>query len=298
MDRSVAKARPSFEHLQPRTSRMLPITKPTFDLSAHFQRCASATRNVQLRGRLLASEARVVEDSVKYDEAGQNGTIFSMVNSPPASASDAELTDLYSRSMVRRNSPGRSTYDALTHAAPYGICPLCGQRPVSSLDHYLPKEHFPKLAVSPVNLVPSCMDCNHLKRSFVPASASEQLLHPYFDHDISDHWLKADVTHDTGQAVVNFHADPPIAWGQPRSARLLNHFSRMELASLYSIYGTSELELARVSINRILESGTSIDVARHFHDCWLDRFQVNKNSWQAATYAAFSVDVRICSGEF
>jgi hypothetical protein len=277
---------------------MLPITKPDFDLSAHFQRCANSTRDAQLKARLLASEPIVVDQFNRYEVAGQNGTFFSLQNPQPAIASDEELTDLYSRSMVRKNSPGRPTYDALKHAAPYGICPLCGQRPVSSLDHYLPKDRFPKLSVTPINLVPSCMDCNHIKKSFVPANASEQLLHPYFDHDLTDHWLQASVTHNAGAATVNFYVAPPAAWQQQKSTRLRNHFNRMNLASLYSMYGTLEIEIARVSISRILSEGTPAEVARHLHECWHDRFQVNKNSWQAATYWALSMDAKICSGEF
>ena len=63
--------------------------------------------------------------------------------------------------MVRKNGPGRATYDLLKLSAKGGFCPLCGQRNVSTLDHYLPKESYPDLSILPINLVRACSDCNY-----------------------------------------------------------------------------------------------------------------------------------------
>jgi hypothetical protein len=41
-----------------------------------------------------------------------------------------------------------------------GRSPFCGVGHGSALDHNLPKTKFPQLLVVPLNLVPSCKNCN------------------------------------------------------------------------------------------------------------------------------------------
>ena len=53
------------------------------------------------------------------------------------------------------------------------VCPYCnrnfiysaGDRRICQFDHYYPKEHYPFLAISFYNLIPSCASCNFNKKS-------------------------------------------------------------------------------------------------------------------------------------
>jgi len=58
-------------------------------------------------------------------------------------------------------------------------CPICdcsfGYSQVT-LDHILPKSKFPIYAITPINLVPTCHNCNIRKGTKVPS----KVLHPYF----------------------------------------------------------------------------------------------------------------------
>ena len=54
-------------------------------------------------------------------------------------------------------------------------CPICEQnRPNMTIDHVLPKSKFSQYTVTPVNLVPMCLDCNKSKGD------SEIFFHPYY----------------------------------------------------------------------------------------------------------------------
>src|SRR6266446_4463738 len=57
--------------------------------------------------------------------------------------------------------------------------------------HHLPKSRYPDLSVSPINLVPCCMDCNTNKRAIFPTSGQEETLHPYYDNFEGEKWLQA-----------------------------------------------------------------------------------------------------------
>jgi len=98
-----------------------------------------------------------------------------------------------------------------------GVCPYC-DGPLTAgrakLDHFLPKENFPFLSVTPDNLVPACTDCNSIQikgrkvpLSQPPANAAADWFHPY--HRCAD-----------GAFTVGFL--PPRANDEPRSVTLTN----------------------------------------------------------------------------
>jgi len=66
-------------------------------------------------------------------------------------------------------------------AAARGRCLLCGVSQPKTIDHFLPKESWPALAIFVLNLVAVCADCNRNKGSIANAAAGEQFVHPYFD---------------------------------------------------------------------------------------------------------------------
>ena len=77
-----------------------------------------------------------------------------------------------------------------------GKCPICGIGPVSNLDHYLAKSLYPTYAITPINLVPECRDCNFNKRDTLIKSATDSPLHPYYDEIDNRIWLVAELVKD------------------------------------------------------------------------------------------------------
>ncbi|TGA97710.1 hypothetical protein E4665_11460 [Sporolactobacillus shoreae] len=67
---------------------------------------------------------------------------------------------VYTQKMVPKSQLGRPYYDLFLSLPPNEKCPYCGQKKVSTLDHFLPKSVYTPLIVTPTNLVPSCKDCN------------------------------------------------------------------------------------------------------------------------------------------
>ncbi|OYQ77020.1 hypothetical protein B9T12_09700 [Wohlfahrtiimonas chitiniclastica] len=63
------------------------------------------------------------------------------------------------------------------------VCPSCGElgRP-RTLDHYLPKDKFPELAVLLLNLTPMCDWCQGEKLAeYMTDDGKKRYIHPYFD---------------------------------------------------------------------------------------------------------------------
>jgi hypothetical protein len=266
-------------------------------VNALYAACAAATNDNALRTRLLGYQPRVVAAAQNYLAAGAIPEFHTLARTA-STAADLELRGLYNRTMVRKGGPGRATYDLLKLSATGGICPLCGQRNVSTLDHYLPQESYADFAILPLNLVPTCSDCNRVKHKFFPAHAAEQLLHPYFDRLPNGVWLHATVVYEANTPVLTFAADPPAAWNADLRTRVAAHFDRLDLATLYSIHGTREVPMIRSRLQKLLESRGPDAVRDHLQEEANTRHAEDANSWQAAAYKALASEHRFWNGDF
>lgn len=64
-------------------------------------------------------------------------------------------------------------------------CAMCGSLSCGTLDHILPKEHFPEFSLYSKNLVPACL-CNSKRGSEFKSNDGARVLHPYFDTILSE----------------------------------------------------------------------------------------------------------------
>ncbi|MGW0710510.1 HNH endonuclease [Streptomyces sp. NPDC002643] len=194
--------------------------------------------------------------------------------------------------MAKIGRPGRAIYDELKMAAV--VCPLCGHREVTTLDHHLPKSVFPLLAVTPANLIPCCSDCNRTKQSAAPNQAEEQTLHPYFDNIDDEQWLAAEVLQGAPTAL-RFFVHPPRGWSDDLRARVIHHFETLGLADLYGAQGATELAGNAYALQRSFEAGGAGAVRDYLQlqaESWNRRW---RNHWKGAAYMALAASDWFCT---
>lgn len=192
---------------------MWSISPPKVSAEEAFSKCISRVRDESLAQRLSSAKPSIVESAHRYDHAARNKKLHEISTSqivPPDITVD-EMRKVYSQRMVKDDAPGRYIYDKIIASAPGGKCPLCMQRFVSTLDHHLPKTQYPALAVTPLNLVPACFDCNKAKHDAVPLSEEEVPLHPYYDELGEDIWLSATVV-ESRPSALRFRVERPDVW--------------------------------------------------------------------------------------
>lgn len=209
----------------------------------------------------------------------------------------AEMGSVYTRHLVAKGSPGRFVYDRLLEAPPHGICPFCGQRTVSTLDHYLPKAYFSPLVVAPLNLVPACSDCNKAKSDFSPSCAEDQHPHPYFDNFDDECWLVARVIEDRPPGLA-FSCATPDSWSAVKAARIKHHFGTLNLGALYGAHAAEELVNLRGSLQLIYPREGDEGVRNHLWTVAEGRRAAHMNSWQTAMYTALCLSDWYCAGGF
>jgi hypothetical protein len=275
---------------------VIKLEKPTQEAGSVFSACITRVRIEELKTRLANVTQVVVDAANEYDTAAEHTRLHEIAPEimVGGTVTRAEMEAVYTQRMAKIGAPGRPIYDAIFTSAPQGKCPLCGQRVVTTLDHHLPKAQYPALVVTPLNLVPSCSDCNKAKLAFLPTDSSEEMLHPYYDNIEEDNWLAAEVVH-VQPPVVRFFVNAPAHWGSVLKARVEKHFHILGLGKLYSLEAADELLNIRHQLRDLHATGGSnlirTEMRRRAESCERAR----RNGWRTALYHALADSHWFCT---
>jgi hypothetical protein len=189
--------------------------------------------------------------------------------------------------------------DSLLSSARNGRCPLCGQRQVASLDHYLPISVFPEFSVLSRNLVPCCPQCNHAKSASMADPTGARFFHPYFDALPDEELLVADVT--VSESIsVRYHIAHPSSVPQQTVKNLEFHFRVLGLGDYYQAEANQEL-FDRVGVFRSIYSGENGSRSlAHTLSREAESIQSERglNNWKVALYKSLAQSADFCNGGF
>lgn len=275
---------------------MKTLPEPDFNVQEVLNSCAAGLRDRELALRLTEVRPTLEAAEQDYLALGPGAGLFEIAtsNDVAGSVSSAEMSTLYKGTLSRQGSRARRFYDRLKTAAPNDICPLCGQRVVKTLDHYLPKASYPTYALTPLNLVPACSDCNKSKLDRQPADASDQTLHPYFDDVDGVSWLVAEIRESSPPAAVFSVRHPPNI-DVTTVARLRVHFETFGLGELYAAQAGSEMVSIRFALAEAAAARGVEGVQALLAHQARTRSLAARNSWVAALYTALAESVWFCS---
>ena len=175
---------------------MIKLEKPDIEMQSIFEDCMSNITVQEILVHINASRPTILLKSMEYDGLAENGQLATLEPHRIISggATKEDMVWLYDNKFVADG--GRKYYDKIKAIPKFGKCPFCGVGIVSTLDHYLPKTKYPTYAVTPVNLIACCADCNKNKKSDVVDLRERELIHPYYDDFDDEIWLKAKVWFD------------------------------------------------------------------------------------------------------
>lgn len=277
---------------------MWTIKKPCISALETFNTCMSGFTSAELRQRLANIRDDIVAAEAVYDAAAQASELYLIAPAAQVGAVTAkEMETLYDRHMARNKSKGRPIYDRLMIEAEHDVCPFCGHRVVSTLDHTLAKTQHPVFAVTPINLVPSCKDCNHTKGTLTALTENEQLLNAYYDDAMTDPWLSAEVIAGAPPAA-RFYVDAPAAWEATLAARVQFHFTKLGLAKLYASQAGRQFQNMRSALGEIHDAAGAASVREDLERRARGCRDAMVNSWEGALYTAAAESDWYCDGGF
>lgn len=278
---------------------MIKLEPPDLLPADVFESCISRIRDQDLKKRMESISPLVVAASAEFDQLAAATRLHEFDREAVVGGvvTTDEMTKIYTQRMAKKAAPGRDAYDVLFNSAPNGKCPLCGHRAVSTLDHHLPKAHYPVLAVVPLNLVPACGDCNKSKLAALPATANEETLHPYYDDIEGDRWLFAEVV-EGSDGALRFQVQAPPNWSVVLADRVALHFRTLGLAQLYAAESADELLNIRAQLKTIHAAGGPALVEAELLQRAASCRQARMNGWRTAAYEAFANNAWFCHGGF
>lgn len=273
---------------------MYHLQLPAHQIVDLYPNCVNRTDNEVLRLSLMAESERVFSRSATYHELAQILQLHRIQEEGAIHVSNADLGNLYDRVLV--NGGEYHVYRSIRRNCHFGRCPLCAQRDVRTLDHYLPKSSFPEFAVLPMNLVPCCFDCNHAKWSHSPTALEDQLFHPYFDN--WDHLEIIRASIETAEIVyAEFFVDTEHL-PDPIAQRAALHFKKLGLASLYSDNASVELVQRREDFWMTFDSGGPDALRMELLREAQSRRAPFPNAWQPTLYRALADSDDFVNGGF
>lgn len=273
------------------------VERPTMSAVDAFETCINSIQDINLLQRLRVIRSEIELAANDYIEKAEQHDLHQIEQQDRiASVSDKEMQKIYKSGMVK-SKVGRRIYDQLKLLPKNDRCPFCGHRNVATLDHVLTKEKYPVFAVTPVNLVACCSDCNKAKGRIVPTSAFDTIMHPYFDDPTQEQWLFGEVVEQLPPAVI-FRVEPVVLWDDVMNARVRHQFDLLKLDSLYSNQAANELANIRHNLQRYFETGGQSAVQDELKLQWESRRENQINSWQTALYEALSKSDWFCNRGF
>lgn len=278
---------------------MRKLPRPGIAAVSALKACASSIRDSDLKERLRKIENTVDDSEGVYAAYGEVAKLYRIkgTDNIDGLVTGDEMDRVYNNTFVK-SVKTRSMYDKIKKACENDICPLCGQRTVFQLDHYLPISEFPVYGVTAINLVPACSDCNKLKLAHAPTAPGEQTLHPYFDDIEQERWLYATVL-EFKPAALTFSVVPPPTWDALKTERVSTHFRTFGLGALYATHAAVEINNMRHSLTKLSIGPDSANaISAHLRERAESCAAAHLNSWQTATFDALANSEWFCSGGF
>ncbi len=281
------------------------LEKPTYDVLEFYRTCISGVRSIELKQRLNTWSQRVVDAAELYDRYSKNNKLFEVISMQKKEAanhsvpfiSKYESKNLYEYQVAKIGRPGRAVYSELL-ITKNKKCPFCTVGKVKNLDHFLPKAHFPIYAVTPVNLVPSCRDCNLDKNADVAIDARKQTLHPYYDDASAEQWLFAKVAIESCPPVIEYFTDSSHIKSPELALKVQAHFIAYGLSETFTDYAADRLGEIYVDCKNRFNREGSEELKKFLLEQKISCENDYKNSWSLAMYGALASSEWYCNGGF
>lgn len=259
-------------------------------------------KNKFLKTRLLAVKEFLISEEDKYKSLAEKSELhllseiekieipgnIELIEGIPKIVTSDEMEKVYTNFLA--DSPdsekiGRSVYDSILSNTNYSLCPYCSHRDVSTVDHFLPKSKFISYAVTPINLLPSCSDCNKNKLDTYMLEEDKFLVHPYFEDVDEEDWLKSEVVEGLWPITFTYIVREEMNNATLKS-RLESQFELLRLGKLYADNAAREFRKRVKSLIKEYESNEE-GKALYFLNDNIDSYSAeNKNSWQTKMYEA------------
>ncbi|MDQ0887895.1 hypothetical protein QFZ81_002983 [Paenibacillus sp. V4I9] len=278
---------------------------PEYAIGSYFEELLEGRHNNEkneyLITRLLSIKTTLVDAEAVYQSLALEKLLYTITEQEtisippdvqlsgtvPRIITTEEMEKVYTSFFVDKPGSqkiGRKVYGSILSNTYYNLCPYCSHREVKTVDHYLPKTKFLSYAITPINLLPCCSDCNKDKLDVYILEDDKMLIHPYFDDIGVITWLKCKVVDNLWPITFSYEVsditDPVL------KSRIEYQFKLLKLGKLYADNATREFNKRAKSLVRVYNSNPSSKALDFINDNFESYHSENPNSWQTKMFEA------------
>lgn len=165
------------------------------------------------------------------------------------------------------------------------VCPNCTINTINSFDHYLPQSEFAEYADNPINLIPSCTECNGHKSSVWRKGGERLFLNLYIDDlpNVQYLFVTLTIADDKRSVDAKFEVKNPNGVIDADLYKKIDyHYDKLELCERFRAHREEVLsglaneifKLKDVLADDVIKSVVMSDVAN-------DRKRFGYNYWKA-----------------
>ncbi len=273
------------------------INKPSFCVADILDICISTVTPKETKDNIENSKAEIISAEIEYESKAQNDGLSKIPQMITTShMSGNEMIKLYEYRMLQK-AEVRVYYGKIMSLVRYGRCPFCNKQVVSTVDHYLPKSKYPIYAITPINLIAACRDCNTIKDEYTPENRAHELIHPYFDDIENDRWLFVKIQ-ESNPIIFEYYIAPPKTWDNTTTKRVENHFNLFKLGVMYSSYASEYNEDIKQNLHNLYITIGSEGVKSYLQEQYNSCCANDKNSYKTALLECLMNNDWFCHGGF
>lgn len=282
------------------------LDKANFHYQDVFDACISTytERNkdgIDKKNRLRSYYDLNVRIISEYENLLLSDKIHELKDDPPNPETTEykdDMIGMYKNKLSKKGEPARGYYDQILKLAKLYTCPFCSHREATTLDHVYPKTIYPSLAIAPINLVPSCSECNNKKGTADPSTLENSLFHPYYDDINQEVWLEVKFD-EIKKFTIDYKIVKPITWPNSKFRRLKNEIKLLDLCDFYSRQGMVSFSTSYSNFKGVFTRHGREELEIILTEL-LESNEENfgLNSWQAALYRSFIKSEWFCNGGF
>ena len=254
------------------------LKKPIFKVREVADKCSSNLNDKAFKTNVQASLTALTIEESKYDNFALNDKISQIVPLDRiGSLTQDNMKKLYTNKLVKVKQPARDYYDKLMSST--SICPYCNTNVVSTLDHFLPKSEFVQYGITPVNLVPSCKDCNTGKGVI---NNNVIICHPYYEDNDDEIWLKCTILNNDLHCI-KYSVIEPKKWTSAKCEKVKEQFRMFKLNQLYAVNAVERIKNETVAIEELLQRNKT-ELIKYL-ELKIRSYEANiRNSWEVALF--------------
>ncbi|EOO12778.1 HNH endonuclease signature motif containing protein [Bacillus cereus] len=269
---------------------MIKLESPSLNYRNVLIKCVQGIHEKELQKRVYDNIENFTTRSETYVELASTSTLFRIDGAMTDGFTYPNMVFLYGK--LRDSSHSRPYYNYILGTSL--LCPYCGVQSSNTLDHYLPKKHYPMYSIDPINLLPCCSDCNS-KKSEHKQLEGKETFHPYFDTLGRERFLFVELVNKDENLAFRYYVSKPDSLNEEEFIKMKNLFDLLELGDFYGVLASGEIHSQIYQLKELYSIGGSEAVAQCLNDIYVSNLNTGVNSWKTALYEGVKGDTWFCN---